>query len=174
MDPELKAYLEERFDRIDRRFEQVDQRFSQIDQRFAQVDQRFAQIDQRFVQIEHRLTQVDQRFGQVDQRFEQMDQRFDRSEETARRTLVLVEDMRHQTQLVAEAFVGLSDRMEVFQKETKLELEKAPAWLEPYFRGLDIRVKGLETAVEHRQGDIMDTVRMMLGKPPLKPSPAED
>jgi hypothetical protein len=151
MDPELKGYLEERFERIDRRFEQVDQRFSQIDQRFAQSDQRFAQID-------YRLTQ--------------MDQRIERVEVTGRQTLVVVEGLRHEVQLVAEAFVGLSDRMDVFQKETKLELEKAPAWLEPYFRGLDIHVKGLESVVEHRQGDIMDTVRMMLGEPPLKPSPA--
>lgn len=48
---------------------------------------------------------------------------------------------------------------------------KPPTWLGTFFKGLDVRIGALEKAVEHRQGDIMDTVRMMLGKPPLKPSP---
>jgi hypothetical protein len=96
MDQELRAYLDERFERIDRRFEQVDRRFEQMDERFERVDRRFEQVDRRF---------------------EQVDRRFEGSEETARNTLILVEDMRHQVHLIAEAFVGLSDRMDRFQQE---------------------------------------------------------
>lgn len=139
MDPELRAYLDERFDRMDRRFEQVDQRFEQMDRRFERVDQRF-----------------------------------ERGEETARHTLVVVEGLRHELHLVAEAFVGLSEQM----GETRRELAKPPTWFDPYFRELDKRIEGvarrvstLEAYVEHRQGDIMDAVRKILGRPPLNPSP---
>lgn len=135
MDPELRAYLDERFEQMDQRFEQVDRRFEQMDRRFEQV------------------------------------------EETTRHTLVVVEGLRHELHLVAEAFVGLSERMEVVQ----LELQKPPTWFDPYFRELDKRIEGvarrvtsLETYVEQRRGDIMDAVRKILGRPPLNPSPAQE
>ena len=133
MDPELKAYLDERFE------------------------------------------QVDQRFEQVDRRFEQMDRRFERVEETGRHTLVVVEGLRHELHVVAEGFLGLSERLE----EAQRELAKPPTWFDPYFRELDKRIEGvarrvstLEAYVEQRQGDIMDAVRKILGRPPLNPSPA--
>lgn len=38
MDQELKAYLDQRFERIDQRFERIDERFAQVDERFERVE----------------------------------------------------------------------------------------------------------------------------------------
>jgi hypothetical protein len=118
---------------------------------------------------------LDERFDRMDRRFEQVDRRFERGEETARQTFVVAEGLRRELHLVAEAFLGLSERME----EAQRELAKPPTWFDPYFRELDKRIEGvarrvstLEGYVERRQGDIMDAVRKILGRPPLNPSPA--
>ena len=42
----------------------------------------------------------------LDERFERIDHRFERAEETARHTLVVVEGLRHEVHLIAEAYVG--------------------------------------------------------------------
>ena len=84
MDQELVQYLNEQFAGINERFEQVDQRFEQVGQHFEQVDQRFEQIDRRFEEMRR-----------------EMSAGFD---EVKRHNGVLVEDLRHKLQLVAEGF----------------------------------------------------------------------
>jgi archaellum component FlaC len=65
------------------------EQFGGINRRFEQVDQRFEQIDRQFAEIRREIS--------------------DRSEETKRHTGVLVEDLRHQVQLVAEGFAVFVD-----------------------------------------------------------------
>ena len=84
MDQELVQYLNEQFAGINQRFEQVDQRFEQVGQHFEQVDQRFEQVDRRFEEMRR-----------------EMSAGFD---EVKRHNGVLVEDLRHKLQLVAEGF----------------------------------------------------------------------
>jgi hypothetical protein len=60
------------------RFDGVDQRFDGVDQRFDGVDRRFDAVDQRFVQLESELRR---HFG------------------------VLIEQVRHELQIVAEMVV---------------------------------------------------------------------
>jgi archaellum component FlaC len=49
MDPELRAYLEERFNSIDQRFDGVDQRFDGIDKRLDRLETR---VDGAYLLIE--------------------------------------------------------------------------------------------------------------------------
>ena len=79
MDPELRAYLDQRFDGVDRRLDGSDRRFNGIDQRFDGIDQRFDGIDRRFVELDAELRR---HFG------------------------VLIEQIRHELQLVAEMVVA--------------------------------------------------------------------
>jgi archaellum component FlaC len=85
VDPELRAYLDERFGAVDRRFDTVDARFDSIDQRFGAADQRIDGVDQR-------LDTVDRRFVAL--------------ETEVRHSGVLIEQVRHEVQVVAEMVVA--------------------------------------------------------------------
>jgi hypothetical protein len=45
VDPELRAYLDQRFGGIDQHLARIDQRFDGVDQRFDGVDRRFVELD---------------------------------------------------------------------------------------------------------------------------------
>ncbi len=95
MDPELRAYLDQRFSAIDQRFDSSDQRFDGIDQRFDGIDQRFDGVDQRFDGIDRRLVELDA--------------------ELRRHFGVLVEQIRHELQLVAEMVVANTEAIAVLR-----------------------------------------------------------
>jgi hypothetical protein len=99
VDPELRAYLDERFDAVDRRFEAVDGRFDAVDRRFDAVDDRFDAIDQRFGAADQRIDGVDQRLDTVDRRFVAL-------ETEVRHSGVLIEQVRHEVQVVAGMVVA--------------------------------------------------------------------
>ena len=95
MDPELRAYL--------------DQRFSAIDQSFSAIDQRFDGIDQRFDGVDRRFDGIDQRLDGVDRRFVELDA------EVRRHFGVLIEQSRHDLQLVAEMIVANTEAITVLR-----------------------------------------------------------
>ena len=51
----LMAYINAKFEGVDRRFEAVNQRFEAVNQRFEGIDQRFEGINQRFEAINQRF-----------------------------------------------------------------------------------------------------------------------
>ena len=132
------------------------------------------QIETLRQEMLQRFQKSDERFEQIDQRFEQVDQRFEKLEETTRHTLVLVEELRHELQLIAEGFMLLSEKLDRLQSEMTLSATQFKEWIEPYYRTLDGRIRALETTSDLRRMDILDAVRVMLGKPPLhQPQPSE-
>jgi predicted RNase H-like nuclease (RuvC/YqgF family) len=159
----------ERFEQIDQRFERVDQRSERFEQRFEQMDRRAEQADRRAEQMDHRFEQMEQRF---ERRFEQMDRRADRAEETARHTLVLLEDLRHQVQLIAEGHVGLNERLDRIESRGTLTFEQVKGWIDPYFRHVDSRLRIFEGWADRQNLTIVNAIRALLGKLPLEPPPA--
>jgi hypothetical protein len=114
---------------------------------------------------------------------EEMISRFEKGEETARHTEILIEDLRHKLDVVAEGVVGANERLDRYRSEARIEFNQVKGWIEPYFRDLDGRVRNqdgridgvdsrlqvLEKQAERQQGDVYDAIRKMLGKPPLPP-----
>ena len=155
MDQELKAYLDERFERLEERMET---RFNAVDARFEQVDARFEQVDARF---------------------EQVDARFEQVETSVRHTQVTVEAMRGDIHLIAEGVMGISERQEAFQAETAREFQEVKAMLSPYYKdlngraqslqndvqSLDRRVRTLEANADRQTRDVLDAIRQKFGKP---------
>jgi hypothetical protein len=99
-------------------------------------------------------------------RFAEVDRQFGETRETARLTLVLVEDLRDDLHLVAEAFMGLNQRVERVEDKAALSFETVRGWLEPYFksaeergRELDARSVQLEVPVK----DLDNRVRTLEG-----------
>jgi len=70
------------------------------------MDQELVQyLNAQFAGINQRFEQVDQRFEQIDRRFEEMRREMSAGfDEVKRHNGVLVEDLRHKLQLVAEGF----------------------------------------------------------------------
>jgi hypothetical protein len=102
MDDELREFLNERFEAIDRRFAGMDQRFDAVDERFAAIDQRFETIDWRFAT-------VDQQFGELGR---ELTARIDGVRNDCG---VIVEAQREQIRLIAEGhsvLVARVDRLE--------------------------------------------------------------
>ena len=81
MDPELRAYLDQRFGGIDQHLARIDQRFDGVDQRFDGVDRRFVELD----------AELRRHFG------------------------VLIEQIRHELQLVAEMVVANTEAIAVLR-----------------------------------------------------------
>lgn len=73
------------------------------------LDQRFSAIDQRFDGIDQHFDAIDQRFGGVDRRFVELDA------ELRRHFGVLIEQIRHELQLVAEMVVANTEAIAVLR-----------------------------------------------------------
>jgi chromosome segregation ATPase len=162
VDQELKAYLDERFGRLEERMEA---RFGSVDAQFGSVDARFSSMDAQF-------SSLDARFSSLDARFEQL-------ETSVRHTQVTVEAMRGDIRLIAEGVMGISERQEAFQAETARRFEEVKGMLSPYYKDLggraqslendvqclDERVRVLENKADRQTRDVLDTIRQKFGKP---------
>ena len=73
------------------------------------LDQRFGAIDQRFDGVDRRFDGVGQRFDRVDRRFVELDA------ELRRHFGVLIEQIRHELQLVAEMVVSNTEALAVIR-----------------------------------------------------------
>jgi chromosome segregation ATPase len=163
MDQELIAYL--------------DERFRETSQQIAELrEETTRQISGLREETTRQFEQVDRRFEQVDRRFEQVDDRFERAETTARQTLVVIEGLRHEVHIIAEGFIGLHEKLERYHTESTASFDQVRVWIEPYYKLLDNRVNlldgrlsVLEGRADRQQGDVMEAVRRILGRPPLQP-----
>jgi hypothetical protein len=75
----------------------------------AYLDQRFSAIDQRFSTIDQHFSAIDQRFDRVDRRFAELDA------ELRRHFGVLIEQIRHELQIVAEMVVANTEAIAVLR-----------------------------------------------------------
>ena len=55
MDPELRVYLDQRFEVLDQRFDLMDRRLEGVGRRLEGVDRRLEGVDRRFVELESEL-----------------------------------------------------------------------------------------------------------------------
>ncbi len=126
------------------------------------------------------ITYLDQRFRETAEQFSTLRQEtrqqsqaprrnfgFQRIDDTTRQTQVLVEGLQGEVRLIAEGFVGLNEKLDRVHAEATLVFDEVKGWIEPYYRNLDGRVRVLEGRADRQQGDVLDAVRKLLGRPPL-------
>jgi len=160
MDQALIAYFDERF----RETSQV------ITQQVVQ--QVSHQIQGLREETLRRFEQVDARFEQVDARFREVDRQFGEARDVARQTLVLVEDVRHQLQLVAEGYGSLDDRLA--RVEGNREQRARSVHMDDPVKDLDNRVSILEGWVERHREVVGESIRKLAaGSPPQAPLPSK-
>jgi hypothetical protein len=124
MDPELIAYLDERFRGIDERFRGIDERFRGIDERFRSLDASFTQ--------------------QIQGLRKETSERFDKLEEQLRLTDVKVEALHGRIQVVAEGVAMANERLDSYKHEVTRGFEDTNALIKSGYRELDRRVQVLE------------------------------
>ena|SRR5436309_4416891 len=118
----------------------------------AYLDQRFRESAEQIAALrEENAQQFAAVRGEAANFREETAQRFQRVEDTARQTLVQVEGLRGNVELLAEGFGALNERLERVQHEVDLLPGQIKAWVEPYFKNLDGRVRILEGRAESRQ-----------------------
>jgi archaellum component FlaC len=130
MDPELKAYL--------------DEKFGGVDNKFGEMDARLGGMDARFDQVDARLDGMDARLGGMDARLGGIDARFEKLEEEVRHNGVEIEHLRGQVQLISEAVSGLDYRLTSFQNQTTKDLADLRSLMITGFSTMNDRVRSLE------------------------------
>lgn len=136
-----------------------------------------AYLDRRFGETSQQISTLREDIGtlreETHQRFEQVDRRLDKGEETARHTLILLEDLRSEVHLIAEGVVGLNQRLDRFQRDDDFMFNRLRGWFEPYFRHLDDRAQILEERAELQRGTVMDAIRKLVAKYPVQRSSSD-
>jgi hypothetical protein len=111
----------------------------------AYLDERFRETAQQSVDLRR---EIDERFRETAQQFadlrKEMDERFKEVNETTRQTLILVEDLRDEVHLVAEAFLGTDERVTRLEKSEALAFERVQGMVEPYFKSIEERGRELD------------------------------
>ena len=83
----------------------------------------------------------------------------------------LLEDLRHQVQLIAEGHVGLNERLDRIESRGTLTFEQVKGWIDPYFRHVDSRIRIFEGWADRQNLTVVNAIRALLGKLPLEPPP---
>jgi hypothetical protein len=101
----------------------------------AYLDERFRETSQLIIQ--QVVQGVQGLRSEIDERFEEVNN-------TTRQTLVIVEDLRDEIHLVAEAFLGTDERVKRLEDAGILSFETAQGWVEPFFKSIDERGRELD------------------------------
>lgn len=165
LDQELTTYLDAQFREISR---QIAESREDATRQVVRLREEF---EHRFDSLEHRFDSLERRFDSLERRVENLERRAEQSEATGRQTLVLLEDLRDQVHLVAEGYVGVIERLERYQSTATLSFDQVKNWVEPYFRDVDRRVGILEGRSDRLQGNVMDAIRKLVGRPPIHEPP---
>jgi hypothetical protein len=104
---------------------------------------------------------------QMGGRLEQMDGRLGRVEAGVRHNGVEIEGLRGELRLIAEAFVGLDERLASFRIDMAKEFTDFRSSIRQPFEYLDNRLRLIEARADNATRDVMALVRERLGKPPL-------
>ncbi len=91
-----------------------------------------------------RFDRNDNRFDAIDERFDAVDERFAGFDERLRRVEILGEENRHQIQIVAEAVMGVDDKLETFRSEVADGFQNVHELLRGSHLELDRRMTRLE------------------------------
>lgn len=150
MDQELVAFLDERFretsqqilslrTEMDARFKQVDEQFKDVHEQFKGVHEQFEGVHEQFRGVDGQFKSVHEEFRGVDGQLKSVHEEFKEVHERARQTLVIVEDLRDEIHLVAEAFMGTDERVTRLEKSEELAFETVKGMVEPFFKAIEER-----------------------------------
>jgi DNA anti-recombination protein RmuC len=166
-DRRLDKIFEERDRRLDKIFAERDRRLDKI---FEERDRR---LDKIFEERDRRLDKIfEERDRRLDKRFEEQTERIEAQTrqivEEARRDLsgqirqtdVKLEDLRSQTQLVAEGVVANRERHDKFREEVRKEFDETRTLIKVSYSDLDRR----STERLDEQGERLDDHEERLSK----------
>jgi phage shock protein A len=104
---------------------------------FAEVRQQFADVRQQFAEVHEQFAEVHEQFADVHRRIDAVDER-------ARHQGILLEAVRDDVRLVAEAHGVLGERLDRHQRDNDAAHQEILALLRSSYRDLDGRMTRLE------------------------------
>ncbi|MBC7340231.1 MAG: hypothetical protein H5U04_10315 [Firmicutes bacterium] len=137
MDTELRAFLEDRFGRLEGRMDRFEQRLEALEQRMGGFEQRLEVLEQRMGGFEQRLEALEQCMGGFEQRLHEIER------ETSRLG-VLLESVQQQVRLVAEGHGILYGAIDRQYEEVRAELRDVRALLKVWNELVTRRLTDLE------------------------------
>lgn len=151
MDQETKTYL--------------DQHFARLDERLVRQDERLARQEEYLGRQEERMIRLEERMNENSRQIQDNSRQILGLQDEVRQTRVLVEGVESNVRLVAEGVIGVTERLESFQREVKAGFEDVKASIAPAYQRLDGRVQWLEARAERQTRDVLDVIREKFGKP---------
>ena len=164
MDQDLISYLERFREEMVRKLEQVNDRLDRMDGRLDRMDGRLGGVEGHLGRVESRLEGVEGRLEQVETKLE-------RVEENVRYARIEIEGVRDEVKLVAEAYIGLDERLTSVRVDLASEFSKVQSSIRQPFEYLDSRLRIIEQRADNVTRDALDLIRERLGKPAAPADP---
>ncbi|HBL30885.1 MAG TPA: hypothetical protein DD490_28970 [Acidobacteria bacterium] len=191
MDPELKAYFDERFTRIDDRFEETSRQFAGVRKELSELrEETSGQIAGVRKELSELREDTAAQFSSLREELAELREgtaaQLSELREENRHTGVLLEAMRSDLRLVAEGGMGVTERMEANQQENRVSLQEVKDALAPFYvnldgrmkvldqqlqsftvrmQAMDGRMKVLESRADRQTRDVLEAIREKFGKP---------
>jgi archaellum component FlaC len=138
VDAELRAFLEDRFGRLDQRMEGIERRIDRLEQRMDGVEQRIGGLEQRMDGLEQRLGALEPEVASLRSQVGQLG--------------VLLESVQHQVCLVAEGHSVLYGAIDRQYEEVRAELRDVRALLRVWNDLVTRRLGDLEYRIREKVG----------------------
>ena len=117
---ELRVEVAGGFARVDQRLGGMGERLAGVDERLAGVDERLGGMDERLGGMDERLAGVDERLAGVDRQFVSIRQEIrDGDEQTRSQMRVLIDSVRDDVRIFAEAHVALEQRVTTLERRRR-------------------------------------------------------
>ncbi|MDI6824241.1 MAG: hypothetical protein QME93_06465 [Bacillota bacterium] len=144
MDTELRAFLEDRFGRLEGRMEAFEGRMDRFEQRLEAFEGRMDRFEQRLEAFEGRMDRFEQRLEALEQRMGGFEQRLHEIERETSRLGVLLESVQQQVRLVAEGHGILYGAIDRQYEEVRAELRDVRGLLKVWNELVTRRLADLE------------------------------
>lgn len=96
---------------------------------------------------------------ETSQQFTSLQEDLRRVEEKADKTQILLEDIRDHIRILAEGFIGYSEKLDSIKVEPTLKVEEILALITPFYQGLDSRLRIMEGWADRQNEDVLELVR---------------
>jgi chromosome segregation ATPase len=79
-----------------------------------------------------------------------------------RQTRIHAENIESKIGLIAEGYLGLEDKLDRSIVESTLAFDQVKSWIDPFYKSLEGRVRGLESREAREHEDVMESVKKLV------------
>ena len=163
MDAELLHFLEARFSQQEGviRSEFGSLR-SQVDQLSTKVSSLESEVGSLKAETSSLRVEVTSIKGDVAALRAEMSREVSAVRDEIRQTRIHAENIESKIGLIAEGYLGLEDKLDRSIVESTLAFDQVKSWIDPFYKSLEGRVRGLESREAREHEDVMESVKKLV------------